>query len=110
MSTSPPPPPTAIDKYFARYRDFDYDPAAPAALEFQRLWKKKKWRLPDGTWTKKGGGHRGRFYQAIDKEFTDIFGYLVDDGREGRKQKWMFLAEVVKLDPIPETVAHLKKV
>lgn len=65
--------------------------------------------------TDKGKEERRLFNEAFSEEFSEMFGDIKEEsneekGSEDRKQKWMQLALVVDVDPIPETITQFKKV
>ena len=110
LSTGPTPSPTEIDRYFARFPSFPYDPALPAASQFAHLSRtQESWRDKNKP-TDEGKAERQRFNAAFSEEFAEKFGYLEEDGLEDKQQKWMHLAQVLEIEPIPETVACFKKV
>lgn len=50
------------------------------------------------------------FNAAFSADFADMFGYLEEDGKEEKKEKWVYLAQVLEVEDIPETVTQFKKV
>lgn len=114
-STNANSPLTAIDRYFARFPSFLYNPALPATNQFTRLCKAQNFRVPHVGLTDKGKEERRLFNEAFSEEFSEMFGDIKEEsneekGSEDRKQKWMQLALVVDVDPIPETITQFKKV
>lgn len=112
MSTpaSTPPPRSAIDDYFDRFPEFTYNPANQAATQFQHLCNFMGWRVHGVGLTDEGKEQRSEFNAAFAQEFAEKFGYLEEDGREDKKQKWLYLAQVLEVDPLPETITQFKRV
>lgn len=65
----------SIERFFASYSGFQWDPSEPSGSEFQRLRKSYRWRRDDNegdiAWT--------GFRVALIKEFNRLFGTDADD-------------------------------
>lgn len=89
-----------IDQFFKLYSEFEYNPHNESKAEFERLRHHKRWYFPKGEpWSDEYARARGRFFDAFIADFTYFFG-VGEDLRD-----WEFLCDVLKVWPMPQTIA-----
>lgn len=102
-----------IDKFFAPYHDFDYNPRGEAKAELWRLRNRKEWHFPkdEENWrpsdVKRNREYviaREGFFAAFIADFHCFFG-VGDD-----VQDWVFLCDVLRVRPAPPTVEECRAV
>jgi hypothetical protein len=101
LHSTPIMPDSPLDKFFAEYHRFNYNPFKNAALEFQRLSTKYGWRwgmirADDDDYIiqqkRKYREESTKFFQAFQQEFDQVFDYG-------------YLCELLGI-PVPEREAY----
>ncbi|GAO15884.1 uncharacterized protein UV8b_07771 [Ustilaginoidea virens] len=93
--------PSPTDAFFARFSQFDYDPAAEAWLEFERM-------VTSPTWSIYGvevRAARRRLIAALVAQFDLAYGTREEDKLETLQT----LCGKLSLSPVPETITACKK-
>ncbi|OJA08018.1 hypothetical protein AZE42_08014 [Rhizopogon vesiculosus] len=86
---------TPLDKFFAKYPEFDYDSSASASMEFYRMCKKFCWGREDDE---RQSAHDD-FKDALVQQFNHIYGTDAND-----LASWRTLCQIVHVSPIPDTL------
>lgn len=89
-----------VDQFFGSYPGFEYNPRNESKAEFESLRQHKHWYFPENRpWSEEYKVARGRFFDAFIEDFTYFFGV----GEELRD--WEFLCDVLRVWPMPHTIA-----
>lgn len=102
-----------VDRFFKQYGRFDYNPRGEAKAQFEELRKKMDWHFPKEPERWNAGHHkrnteyasaRAKFFTAFIADFKCFFG-VGDD-----VQDWVFLCDVLRVRPAPQTVKECRAV
>ncbi|OJA12927.1 hypothetical protein AZE42_09298 [Rhizopogon vesiculosus] len=91
---------TPLDKFFAKYPEFDYNSSASASREFYRMCNKFGWGKEDDE---RQCAHND-FKDALVQQFNHIYGTDADD-----LASWNTLCQIVRVSPIPDTLKSCRK-
>lgn len=90
-----------IDAFFSQYPEFDYKPDAPAVAEFTRLTQQQGWK----NGARHGKQAQQEFKVVMSEQFNDIYGLDPQNIKA-----WQYMLEVLRVDPIPQSLSLCKKV
>jgi hypothetical protein len=90
-----------IERFFAQYSDFQYQPANSSVIEFNRLCKEYHWKKDDEE--RKAARHK--FSLAMKQEFATLYG-----SDEKDINNWYKLCHVLRIDPVPKQLGQCRAV
>ncbi|KAJ7735508.1 hypothetical protein B0H16DRAFT_1327103 [Mycena metata] len=94
---------THLEKFFAGYPRFNYNPTAPVSAQYDALCRMYNWPKSERGAFKSGSSPRDIAYAgyqlAMAQTFRDVFGDDVND-----LGNWQSLCRVLELDVIPRTL------
>ncbi|KAI0263443.1 hypothetical protein BC834DRAFT_313574 [Gloeopeniophorella convolvens] len=91
---------TAIDRFFAQYPEFPFNPARSPTFQLRDLCNRKRWERKDSECETA----RHAFRAAMKEDFNDIYGLDEHD-----INNWHRLCLVLDIEPLPQTLAECRE-
>ncbi|RDX53154.1 hypothetical protein OH76DRAFT_77150 [Lentinus brumalis] len=90
--------PDCIERFFARFPEFDYQPTAPFLDEFKRLKELKEWD------DKAEEREKSKLQEAMVEQFTVMYGREEND-----LLAWQRLCNALGVNPVPDTLHECRQ-